>query len=250
MQSKHTLLFSLVFLFTITTEAQIKKGMSMVGATIGSAFLNSGKSDYSFPSPTTGFTSNSNASGFILNPSMGWFVSDNTVVGALLNLSYNYRKNFDEANGITFNRDITKTFNIGLGAFARNYFNSTGNLKPYGQFSFNFGIGSSTQEGFRYVTSTSPVYKDTYDGKSSGDFYANAGLAIGATKMLNANVGLDFFAAYNYSYNKHTFKTTTRRDLDNNGSIDQTLLNEPTLKFTSHGASIGAGFQVFLDKRK
>lgn len=250
MRLKQIALLSLVFLITITTNAQLKKGMKMAGATVASVFLNSGKSDYSFPAPITGYTSNSNSSGILLNPMMGWFISDNTAVGALFNLSYNYRKNFDEANGTTFYRNITKTFNFGIGAFVRNYFKNSGNLMPFGQFSFNFGIGSSSQEGFRYVSSTSPIYKDTYKGKSSGDFYTNASISFGATKMLNANVGLDIFAAYNFSYNKNTFKTTTQRDLDNNGSIDQTLVSEPTLKYTSNGATVGIGFQVFLDKRK
>ena len=186
----------------------------------------------------------------MLHPSMGWFISDNTAVGALFNLSYNHRKLFNESNGITFNRDIQKTFSMGFGGFARNYFSSSGSMMPFGQFSFNFGMGSSSNEGFRYVNSTSPVYKDTYDGKSSGDFYVNADLSLGATKMLNANVGLDFYAAYNYSYHKNTFKTTTKRDLDNNGSIDQTLVSEPTLKYTGHGALVGVGLQVFLEKRK
>ena len=60
-------------------NAQFKKGMRMVGATIGNAFFNSGKSDYSYPPPTTGYTSNSNNFGVTLNPSMGWFVSDNVI---------------------------------------------------------------------------------------------------------------------------------------------------------------------------
>ena len=250
MRPKIAFFLPTVFLLNFTSDAQIKQGMRMAGATVGSAFLNSGKSDYSFPAPTNGYTSNSNNIGIVLNPTMGWFVSDNTAVGALLNLSYNYRKNFDEAGGTTFYKDVTKTFNMGIGGFARNYFKSSGNLMPFGQFSFNFGIGSSSREGLRYVSSTLPIYKDTYDGKSSGDFYANAGLSVGATKMLNANVGIDFYAAYNYSYNNNTFKTTTQRDLDNNGSIDQTLKSEPTLKYSSHGASVGVGLQIFLAKRK
>ncbi len=249
MQRKIALFVTSLILMLTAAEAQFKKGMRMEGTAIGSSFFNSGKTDYSYPAPTTGYTSNNTALGIAINPMMGWFVSDNTVVGALLNLAFYHQKTFDEASGTTFNKNTSNIFNIGIGGFARNYFKSSGNMIPFGQFNLNFGIGSSNNSGFKYVTSTSPIYKDTYDGKSSGDFYANTGLAIGATKMLNSHTGLDFFAGYTFSYAKSTFKTTTLRDLDNNGTIDQTLISEPTQKFTNHGFTLGVGFQIFLDKK-
>jgi hypothetical protein len=237
----------LLLLVSITLNAQFKKGMRMAGASVGSAFFNSGESDYSYPPPTTGYTSNSNNFGVTLNPSMGWFVSDNTAIGALLNFGYTHQKTFAKAaNGNIFNRDISNSFNIGIGGFARNYFKSSGTMMPFGQFNLNGGIGSTSNNGFYFINND----KSSYDGKSSGDFFINTGVALGVTKMLNVHTGLDLFVGYNYSYNKRTFKTTTLTDLDNNGSVDQTAVSEPTQKFTNHGVSIGAGFQVFLDKRK
>lgn len=173
---------------------------------------------------------------------MGWFISEHTVIGALLNLYYNHDKTFDESGGTTFDRNTSNTFNIGIGGFARNYFNSSGSVLPFGQFNLNFGTGSSSKNGFYYIGSD----KYTYDGKSSGNFYINSGLAFGITKMLNAHTGLDFFGGYTYSYNKNTFKTTTQVT----GSTNQTNISEPTQKFTNHGFSIGAGFQIFLEGRK
>ena len=247
MHQKNIFLIIGLLLVSITMNAQFKKGMRMVGATIGSAFFNSGKSDYSYPPPTTGYTSNSNNFGVTLNPSMGWFVSDNTVIGASLNFGYTHQKTFAKAaNGNIFNRDISNSFIIGIGGFARNYFKSSGSMMPFGQFNLNGGIGSTSNNGFYFINND----KSSYDGKSSGDFFINTGVALGVTKMLNEHTGLDLFVGYNYSYNKRTFKTTTLTDLDNNGSVDQTAVSEPTQKFTNHGVSIGAGFQVFLDKRK
>ena len=218
----------------------------MTGATIGSTFFNSGKSDYSYPSPTTGYTNTDNNFGISLNPSMGWFVSENVAVGALLNIAYNHDKSFNEASGNTFQKDISNRFNIGIGGFVRNYFKSSGNMMPFGQYNLNFGIGSSSKNGVSF----SGGNKTTYDGKSSGDFYANTGIVLGLTKMLNPHTGLDLFLGYTFSYTKNTMKTTTLIDLGNNGSIDQTAVSEPTQKFTNHGFVVGLGFQIFLDKRK
>jgi hypothetical protein len=246
MQLKKIPVIIFLLLLNMTLNAQYKKGMRMAGASVGSAFFNSGKSDFSYPPPTTGYTSNTNNFGVTLNPSMGWFVSDNTAIGALLNFGYNHQKTFNEVSGTTYKRDISNSFNIGIGGFARNYFKSSGTMMPFGQFNLNFGIGSTSNKGFYFINND----KSNYDGKSSGDFFVNTGIALGLTKMLNEHTGFDFFVGYTYSYNKRTFKTTTITDLGNNGSVDQTAVSEPTQKFTNHGISIGVGFQVFLDKRK
>src|SRR6266513_4332385 len=152
MQQKKKFLIIALLLVSITLNAQLKKGMRMVGATVGNSFFNSGKSDYSYPPPTTGYTSNSNNFGVTLNPSMGWFISDNTVIGALLNFCYTHQKTFAKAtNGNIFNRDISNSFNIGIGGFARNYFKSSGTMMPFGQFNLNGGIGSTSNNGFYFI---------------------------------------------------------------------------------------------------
>lgn len=232
--------------FVTVCNAQFSKGMRMTGGTLGSGFFNSGKYDYSFPAPTAGYTSDANSFGISLSPNLGWFISDNTVVGARLSIGYNYEKNIDAFNNVTFRKKTDTKLQIGLGGFARNYFKSSGSFLPFGEVHLDAGIGSSTTEGFTYTT----TYKDSYDGKSSGDFYGDAGLSFGATKMLNPHTGLDFFAGYTFFYNKTKFKTTTQRDVDINGSIDETRIDNPTTKLTNHGFTFGIGFQVFLGKRK
>ena len=117
---------------------------------------------------------------------------------------------------------------------------------PFGQFGFNAGINSSTVDGFKYYDA-SPDYKISYDGKSSGGFFANATLQFGLTKMVGEYTGLDIYLGYNYSYNKNTFKTTTIRDNAPYDNVPETRSeNEPTTKFTNHGIIVGVGFQVFL----
>ena len=236
----------MVFLyFTTLAKAQFTPGTRMVGFSVASAFFNSGKSEFSVPSPTTsGFTSNTNSYGVSLTPNIGWFVSSDLAVGGRIVLGYDYDKNIDDANNITFRKDIEQSFNISLGAFARKYFSAQG-FMPFAQINVDAGTGSSKKEGFYYATG----YKETYKGKSSGDFTADAGLSLGLTKMLSSTVGLDITAGYLYSHNKNTFKTTTQKDLDYNGTIDEEGISELTTMSNNHGFNIGVGLQVFLNRK-
>lgn len=221
----------------------------MPGITLGSAFFSSGKYTYTVPPPTAGSTESTNSVGLNLTPSYGWFISDRTVVGAQLSVGYRYDKNIKaDANNVTYYKNIFKRYTILAGAFARNYFQAGGSFLPFAQASFNAGFGPSRHEGFNY--NNSPLYKETFNGKSSGDFSANAGFSIGLTKMLSPHVGLDITAGYVYSYTKNKYKTNLDRDIDIDGSIDENEQGDLTTKFTNHGFSIGAGFQVFLNKKQ
>lgn len=240
-----TFCLAVIMLSVTPARAQFKKGMRMPGITIGSAFFNSGKTEYSAPAPTNGYTSNTNSAGINLSPSLGWFISDKTVVGVRITGGYKYEKYIDADNNITFRKKENKSFTTGLGGFARNYFAVSGRLLPFVQVNADAGIGSSKTDGFNYL----PTYKETYSGKSSGDFFANAGVAAGVTKMLNTHVGVDLYFGYTYSYYKNSFKTNTARDVGNDGSIDENAVSDITSKITNHGLAIGIGLQVFLEKR-
>ncbi len=244
MQLKKILLFTFFAALHYTGNAQFKKGDKMVGTSLGSVFFNSGNSAVSFPD-FNGYSSKTTGYGLRIEPVFGWFVSDKTAVGASLNINPSGQKIRYKDNSTTFQEDKTNSFNIGIGGFARNYFNSGNGLIPFGQFGFNLGISSMNTEGFGFYSGP-PGYKNTYDGKSSGGFFANASIQFGLTKMVGENTGLDFFAGYTYSYNKNTLKTTTSTDLDLDGDIDFTSTNEPTTKFTNHGFILGVGLQVFL----
>lgn len=234
---------------SLVTNAQFNKGDRMAGATIGSVIYNSGSSDITVDQIGSN-TSKITSYNFQLNPTLGWFISSNTAVGASININPAGNKTTYEQNGTTFQSDKVTNFNIGLGGFARHYLNSSSALMPYGQFGFNLGISSLKTEGFLYTGSAPNANKTTYDGSSSGGFFANASLQAGFTKMMGENAGLDFFVGYIYSYNKNTFDKTTLRDNGNNGTIDETLKNNTTTKYTNHGFLLGVGFQVFLRKKK
>lgn len=230
-------------------NAQFNKGDKMVGASIGNIFFNSGTQDASSP-PIGSTTGKVTGFGVNINPYYGWFMSEKTAAGFSLNINPGMQKTSFEENGSTFQKDKVNSFNIGIGGFARNYFSSQGNFLPFGQVSVGAGISSRNTDGFFYGGSGSSVYKQTYEGKSSGGFFANASLNLGLTKMMGEYTGLDFSIGYNFSYAKNTMKTTTLRDDLNNGSIDVTSENKTTTKFTNHGFMLGVGFQVFLKGKK
>ncbi len=248
---QRTFFLPLFFLLSCTCiRAQFAKGDRMVGASVASLFYNSGSSDITVASIGTNKSTNKNY-GVNIAPSLGWFISSKTVVGATLIINPNGQKITYEQNGSTYQSDKTNGFNIGAGGFVRNYFSDKSSLMPFGQVSLNGGISNLKTEGFFYGGSTGPnSYKLTYTGESNGGSFVNATFSGGATKMMGENAGLDFYIGYNFSYSKNVFKKTTLRDTGNDGSIDERGENETTTKFTNHGILIGVGFQVFLRGKK
>jgi hypothetical protein len=246
MNSRLTLIAATFLVFS-TTYAQFKKGDIMIGASLASLSYNSGSSDVSFPN-VNGYTSKTTSFAIRIEPTIGFFISENTAVGGALNITPSGQKVRYMDAGTTFQEDKMNNFNLGLGAFVRHYFNKS-TFMPFGQLGLNAGTSSGTTEGFKFYDAAID-YVVRYNGKSSAGFFANSRLVLGFTKMLGENAGLDIFGGYEYSYNKNTYKTTTTTDYGIDGSIETTAINEPTTKFTNHGFFIGAGFQVFLKKRK
>lgn len=249
MQKKTGLSIGLLLMLSFAINAQFKKGNMMAGASVGSVLFNSGSSDISVAQIGSN-TSKITSYNISLSPSLGWFISDNTVVGAAININPYSNKTTYEQNGSTYQSDKNSNFNIGLGGFVRHYFGSSASMMPFGQFGLNAGISSLKTEGFFYGGSAPNAYKISYDGSSSGGFFANSTFQFGFTKMVGDLTGLDFYVGYNFSYNKNTFKKTTLRDDGNDGTIDSRGENETTTKFTNHGFLLGVGFQVFLKGKK
>ncbi len=237
-------------LTSITLSAQFQKGDRMAGASVASILYNSGSADISVAQIGTN-TSRITSHSISINPSLGWFLSEKVVVGAGLNINPTGNKTTYEQNGATYQSDKINNFNIGLGGFCRTYLRDGVNkLLPFGQFGFNLGISNLKTEGFFYGGASPNAYKISYTGSSSGGFFANASLQAGFTKMMGENAGFDFSIGYNYGYNKNFFNKTTLRDNGNDGTIDETLKNETTTKYTNHGFLLGVGFQVFLRGKK
>ena len=233
--------------FSVVSKAQFSAGDRMAGATIGTLLFNSGTADISVASIGSN-TSRITSYNLNIGPSLGWFISSKTAIGATLNINPNGQKTTYEQSGSTYQSDKNTGYNFGLGGFVRNYFSGK-SLLPFAQFSLNGGLSSLKTEGFFYGGAGAGAYKTSYSGSSNGGMFLNASFTGGATKMLGENAGLDFYLGYTFSYNKNVFKRTTLRDDGNNGSIDTRSENETTTKFSNHGFTAGVGFQFFLRKK-
>lgn len=240
------LVLALILTTGTAVKAQFKKGQLMPGITVGSIFFNSGKTVYSAPPPTSGYTSNTNSVGISLSPSLGWFITDRTVVGGRFSGNYRYDKYLDASNNVTFRKKEDRIMQWGLGAFVRNYFSQAGRFIPFGQVAVDGGLGSARTEGFNYTS----TYRETYKGKSGSSSFVNAGVSAGVTRLLGDQVGLDLAIGYTFSHTQQKFTTDTFRDVGIDGTIDETLKSEVTTRMNNHGVTLSMGIQVFIGKRK
>ena len=244
------LFFSVCLLASFVSDAQFSRGNKMVGASIGSILFTSGSSDYSFPG-VSGYTSENNRFGITINPSIGWFVSDDIAIGALININITSEIVNNKTRDTTYSHNKHNQSNFGIGGFVRKYFKtSSKSLTPFGQINISLGSGSTTTKGYLYGFEGTEKYKDSYDGKSSGDFFYNAGLNLGVTKMINSFIGLDVYAGYTYSYTKSSSKTTTTRHYITGSNGDFKSEYEPTIKTTTSNVLLGVGLQIFLERKK
>jgi hypothetical protein len=232
-----------------TAKAQFSKGDKMVGASVASLLFNSGSSDITVESIGS---NTSKVTGYSINisPSIGWFLNENTAAGFTLTINPGSDKTTYEQNGSTYQSDKASRYNLGAGGFVRNYFGDAKKMKPYGQASINVGTSSLKTDGFFYYNTGNPLYKQTYDGKSSGGFFLNAALTGGFTKMLSETTGLDFYLGYNFSVNNYTFKKTILYYTSATDTNPSRGVNNTTTKFTNNGVIAGVGFQVFIKGKK
>ena len=151
-------LFSLLFLFAwVTSFAQTDKGSWLLG---GTATI--GTSSYSFSGSSTTTTT-----GITLQPTVGYFIINNLVIGAGVPLSYSSETN-------------TSSSTIGLVPFGR-YFFLEGNVKPFVQ----------AQVGYTSTNITTNVSGRDVSYTSSGStFGVGGGLAIFLTKSASLDLNL------------------------------------------------------------
>ncbi len=250
MRSLFARLFLSFSVFTcLQSTAQFSKGTRMAGSSFGSIMFNSGTSEQSVTN-IGGTTANLRGFTVQISPSLGWFINEKTAIGVNLVIEPSKERISFEEGGSTFQKDETSRFNLGLGGFVRNYFGQFRSMLPFGQVGLSAGMTNFNQDGFFYGGSGSDVYKETYESKSSGGFFLNAGLTLGVTWMLGDQVGLDLSLGYKYAYNKITMNTTRLRDEGIDGVIEETASNETVSKFGDNQFMLGLGFQVFLQKKK
>ena len=218
----------------------------MVGVSIGSIFSNNSNTDYTSSTGTS--TTSDNDYGISINPSLGWFVSENLAVGISPTVGYTKKKQLGKSStGSTYLKDETSDYSFGLGGFTRYYFESKNpSLKFFGQYNLSFGLSGSKSDGFAYETLG--IYVDRYNRKSSGDLFVNTGLAFGISKFLSNHTSLDFYVGYNYSYTKSNPTGTSVRDYSDPSTGDITQKVDYDQKVTGNNLVIGVGYQIFIPK--
>lgn len=215
----------------------------MVGFTVASGLWSAGESEFSAPNQTPSVTETGNFS-LQLTPSLGWFITDQTVIGGSVTIGINDQVARRKSAGITFSEDNYNNIDFGAGTFLRHYFKSGSSFRPFTHLFFSAGSGTTKTDGFYYYTDV----KGTYEGKSSSKFYYNAGLNLGVTRLLNEHTGIDLYVGYLRTSNKATMKSEQLSDYTNPSTPDVRSSFETTQKFTNNGISFGVGFQIFLGK--
>jgi hypothetical protein len=248
MQPKIIIAFLSCFIIT-NVYAQFEKGSRMAGATIGSAVFSSGTTDYSGPNQFPSSLTSTNI-GLSLSPSIGWFINNRTAVGTSLLLNYSKQKYRRSSGGITDKKDNIQNTDFGLGGYIRYYISASSSIKPFAHIYLNAGSGSTKTDGVYYSSTGSFTNKSSYEGKSSGRFFANAGINGGITKMFNPHTGLDVYVGYGYSNSQFTTTTTSNADYGDPSTPDTKSQYEIKQNFSGNALNIGIGLQVFFPAGK
>ncbi len=247
MYSKPTLLLVAIFTLVFSANSQTRKGNKMVGFSLVSAFFNNGTTDRS--NDLSSSTIENDNFGISINPNVGWFISDDLVLGIAPSITYSKQKQVGKAaNGNTFLSDELSTYGVSLGGFARYYFKGQSSFRFFGQYNLNLGIAGGKNEGYEYESLG--IYVDRYESKYSGSFKGNTGINLGASKFLNDHVALDFMIGYSFSFGKSNPEGTSVRDYTDPSSPDQSQNLKFEQKITNNDIQLGIGLQVFLDKKK
>ncbi len=127
---KRFLLGLLVFQFyTFAANAQLHKGNKILGGTINYSTTTNTTDD---PGVTGGQTNKTN--NFNVRPSLGFFVTDRTVVGLMFDIN-SYSNESSGLNGVSFRYDSNQ---FGFGSFVRRYFPLKEWVAFYGQAELGF----------------------------------------------------------------------------------------------------------------
>jgi len=196
---KNLLSAAIALIISMQLFSQNKKGNWMVGTYIGSTGASFGKSESSASGSPTINKSKGNSFNIGVGPSIGYYFSDNMVIGTSFGLSY-YNSKSDNSNTTTTNTYESKYHYVyfSLGPYGRFYLGkNNGKGMPFVQL--NAGI--SLYPGYKgeYNPSTGTGY--TYETEDYHPLYA--GVQFGYEHFLNTVLGLQYYIGYSYSHSDY-----------------------------------------------
>jgi hypothetical protein len=226
--------FAYLFLaMTCLVFSQNKKGNLLIGTDLGSAGLYIGNSESSYAGSSSVGKSDYTNFGLSVYPTIGYYFTDNLVVGTYFALEFYIEK---------YNGSSTGSSDTSVSKYNDIYFS----FGPFGRFYF----GKDNKKGRPFVhvsagISFYPIYSYTYT-PSSGSGYTqkydtyfpwNVGIKIGYEHYLNPTIGLEYYIGYAYYH----YKSST--------TYDYATGTDYTYNSTSHDHDIqfGVGLQIHLD---
>jgi hypothetical protein len=253
------LIIPFLLLLTFTNViAQRKQGNKTLGAYIGSSTINPGGNyKYEYPAtPANNSETNQTSFGIGVSPTVGFFVTDNIVVGTNLDLYYStYKSTSPEKTTGSVTRSSTSksnSFSFGLSPFVRFFFgDSKSAFWPYAEIGGGISTGPyNSNSTYRYKTATPATsYNYTSDGKTTGALNISGGAKFGAVKMFNPNIGLDFSAGIRYTKSKSTNKSDYKYVYD---ATTPTISgnSEYTYSSTYYPISVNVGVFIVVGNKK
>jgi len=230
--SKVFLILVLIILSPIVLFSQWKKGDWLAEGSIGNLQVTSSQL-------RAGSFKNKNSdiqTVFSLRPSLGYFVSQNVMIGATFGFGYTSLKNYSYyPDGKTYYSGIYRGSSLSIIPAIRYYFKTESEKnKFYVQLGAGPGIGVfNKQENTNYDPSgaVSGYYKVTYP-KVPTSFYGQA--FIGFNHFLTTNVAFNSAVGYNYARGKTTTVVTTSGNIVSIGG-NQTQVSNSSNLFWSLG---------------
>jgi hypothetical protein len=245
--TKQLLLLIVAATIATTGTAQFKKGNLLVETSLGNINLG----NYNSSTETSGVTRKYDSKSFSIGlyPRVGFFVTDNVVVGTELSLSfYSSSSNDFNNNGVKTSDSKGSSFDIGLSPFLRYYFNAAKDSKGrfFAQVGGGFSTTASNNYDYNYYSGTTGAltskFKYNYPKKP---YYYNANILVGYNYMVASNVALNLNLGYNYraSNSEYTFTNTTAAGV---ATTSPTTIN----KNNSGNIDWRIGFTMFIPRNK
>lgn len=229
-------ILALALLATVAMQAQNKKGNWLVGTSIGGTSISFGNSESGTVGSTNISKSDYNSFNFGIYPTLGYYVSDNVVIGTYFNIGF-YSSKYDNSNNYSSNTSTSKSsyVSFGLSPYGRFYF---GDNKGKGMPWAEVNAGISFYPGYKgeYTPSTGTGYKYEYQKYHP----LNGGVKVGYEHFINSNIGIQYFVGYNYS----NYKYNTVYDYPSSPDITYTY------KSSSSSINFGVGLNIHLECNK
>ena len=223
------LLSAAIVLFICTQLfSQNKKGNWMPGVYIGSAGLSFGNSENSVGSGPASKSDN-NSFNIGVGPTIGYYITDNVVVGTYFALSYYHGKTDYGTSENTFHYTY-----FSLGPYGRFYFGkNNGKGMPFVQLNAGISFYPGYKSEFKSPTGSSSSETKDYHPLS-------AGAQFGYEHFMNAVIGIQYYIGYSYNHSdyKSVYHSPPNPDITYN------------YKNNSHTINFGVGLVIHLDCRK